>query len=77
MSEMIERLARAIEAESNYVISQHHAKALARVAIEAMREPTEAMLSTSGYQDADEVWRDMIDAALAPPETDDNSQGGV
>lgn len=44
MSEMIERVARAIEEKSCYVISQHHAKALARAAIEAMWDPTRKMV---------------------------------
>jgi hypothetical protein len=52
---------------------------MARVAIEAMREPTEAMLGAEGVQDtggkakisgyldyfsAEEIWKAMIDAAL-------------
>jgi hypothetical protein len=48
MSEMVERIARAIEAKSDYVISQHHAKALARAAIEALRDPSYAMLESGG-----------------------------
>lgn len=73
MNEMVERIARAIEAESNYVISQHHAKALARAAIAAMREPTDAMLDVACEQtlepeiyriDAVEQWQGMIDEAL-------------
>lgn len=40
----------------------------ARAAIAAMREPAEAMAKeghwSAGSQDADETWRDMIDAAL-------------
>lgn len=33
--EMIERVARSIEVKSGYVISQHHARALSRAALEA------------------------------------------
>jgi hypothetical protein len=43
---------------------------LARAALAAMREPTEAMIKASSpfacdYHMADEVWEAMIDAALA------------
>ena len=44
MSEMVDRLARQIESKSNYVISEHHAKALARSLLEVMKVPTEAMV---------------------------------
>jgi hypothetical protein len=75
MSEMVERVARAIEAKSDYVISQHHAKALARAAIEAMREPTAAMIEaepdddgefnkTNSVAHARAFWQAMIDEAL-------------
>jgi hypothetical protein len=40
----------------------------ARAAIEAMREPTEAMLNFGVIQDMDvtDIWQAMIDAALKP-----------
>lgn len=41
-NEMIERVARVIESISYYVISQHHAKSLARAVIVTMREPTDS-----------------------------------
>jgi len=75
-SEMVERVARVIETKSNYVISQHHAKALARAAIATMREPTEAMQVAghnirnhpeTGLQTfcgVDEIYTVMIEAAL-------------
>lgn len=70
MSEMVERVARAIEAKSNFAISQHHAKALARAVIEAMREPTGEQraavraIPTGNWEIARDYWRTMIDAAL-------------
>jgi len=78
MTDMVERVAKAIvncgpkrwEDLADY--ERRAAMAVvARVAIEAMREPTEAMLACElrfqgeqlGYA---EIWRRMIDAALAP-----------
>ena len=76
MNEMVERVARAIEADSNYVISQHHSKALARAAIAAMREPTASMIDAAwepgprpvdfGDYDPQGIYQAMIDAALKP-----------
>ena len=78
MSEMVERVARAISGGDDPAnvleIHRHRAK----LAIEAMREPTEAMVDAgrnepvshswgSGGEfitDPDEVWQAMIDAAL-------------
>ncbi len=39
----------------------------ARAAIAAMREPTEAMLNVADHISAEEIWRAMVDAALAGP----------
>ena len=61
MNEMVERVARAIEAESNYVISQHHSKALARAAIAAMRDPTEAMARAGAVR-----WHEPMSYGDAP-----------
>jgi hypothetical protein len=60
-----------------YLFLAEHYRALARAAIAAMREPTEAMVVAGNYSDlsglgyvpdpykeADVMWRDMIDAAL-------------
>lgn len=59
----------------------------ARAAIEAMREPTEAMMKASGatedrdfhVNDVYGAWQDMIDAALAgsriPPDASDKGPG--
>lgn len=72
MSEMIERVARAID-EASQPPGQKDYKVLmknaARAAIEAMREPTMDMESAaSNWQGAQmtysDVWRAMIDAAL-------------
>lgn len=77
MSEMVERVARAIageafaeshegDAESEWQKVKH----LARAAIEALREPTEEMewLGDDAHdphvRNASEIWQTMIDAAL-------------
>lgn len=75
---MIERVARAMARERG--LEQWHAmEDLARAAIEAMREPTPLMLDVADYampgvtkeaseanqRKAWELWRKMIDAALA------------
>ena len=78
MSEMIERVAEAIVAKMtqqtgrpaprNTALSKV-AIALARAAIEAMREPTKRMVAASGrfnHARDEEIWRAMIDAALDP-----------
>jgi len=86
MSEMIERVAKAIRAQidagpSYQITVDEYMKILARAAIEAMREPTEAMRQSGfDHMDYDEygsnadennkriaesVYRAMIDAALA------------
>ncbi len=74
---MVERVSRALRKS----VDRHEVRLLdeqwnelARVAISAMREPTEAMLACEqrflseelGYA---EIWRRMIDAALAPEPT--------
>lgn len=71
MSEMVERVARAIEAKVNEGRDFCSAEDVARAAIEAMREPTEAMeeaaLDVRPLMLPDsprEVWGAMIDAAL-------------
>lgn len=80
--EMVERVARAIAAaEARIMLGNDDPnvgadpRALARAAIEAMREPTMHMKQEAGdtvvvgccnlqLRDADEVWKVMIDAAL-------------
>lgn len=75
MNEMIERVAKAISQASMtspdgpYHICEDGYLHLARAAIEAMREPTEAM-TLEGQVDpfpisAEEAWTAMVDAALA------------
>jgi hypothetical protein len=77
MSEMIKRVADAIADLPNGIMDVEQ---VARTAIEAMREPTEAMLDAVshyvdgggeqypirvGSDDSQAIWRAMIDAALA------------
>ena len=74
MMEMIERVARAMVAPhappnmqyEKWVEALHHA----RLAIEAMREPTEAMITARFNvlgQGGKAEWEAMIDAALKEP----------
>lgn len=79
MSEMVERVARAIQHMHDTGPKEHYL-AFARAAIEAMREPTPEMYSAAAYADwlagddahrqhkihapMDAKWRAMIDAAL-------------
>ncbi len=70
MSEMIERVAKAlVEAWPSWgTWGDEEARKGARAAIEAMREPTEAMVIAGGKQldcaFERQCWRAMIDAAL-------------
>lgn len=75
MSEMVERVATAMAraAKDNWDIppqSEQTWRELARAAIEAMREPTEAMLSAGEpWSESNGLWRSwgaMIDEALEP-----------
>lgn len=75
MSEMVERVARAMfEADrgGSWDDVRENSKAMwrsfARAAIEAMREPTEAMINVGWRSMNDErlPWEVMIDAALKP-----------
>lgn len=73
---MIERVAKAIITAARHGLNQMHpddAVDYARAALEAMREPTEAMTSIilqQGYGGVDthehvaDIWRPMIDTAL-------------
>jgi len=68
MSEMINRVAIALKAKAFAIVDTKQVswQELARTAIEALREPTEAMLNAGPlepYMDRD-VWADMIDEAL-------------
>lgn len=78
MSEMVERVARAMYAHDSYKEGEpaweDHSeqfrvvqRARARVAIEAMREPTEEMYQAGWGRGGtpDVIWPAMIDAALA------------
>lgn len=78
MSEMVERVAGAIydaAGDCDQEMNLAAARALARAAIAAMREPTEAMKAAGGFaymerggmnarDGSDDIWRAMIDAAL-------------
>jgi hypothetical protein len=75
MIKMIERVARALcEADGQQYDAGHFGTLRdcyrweARIAIEAMREPTKGMVLAGIRSDADDfphaVWRAMIDAAL-------------
>ena len=79
MSEMVERVAHAIAAaEAKFITARNDMRLaeIARAAIEAMREPTEAMqkvfvpakdngpAQTWGHRIKERVWRAMIEAAL-------------
>jgi hypothetical protein len=67
MSEMIERVARALRIVG--VFDPRVGEHFARVAIEAMREPTPKMVEAAVHHkymsDIEERWKVMIDAALA------------
>jgi hypothetical protein len=69
MSEMIERVAQAICGDDNpaNILTIHRSRALA--AIEAMREPTQAMSDAAaekpGQMSYTDVWQAMIDAAVS------------
>lgn len=74
MTSMIERVARAICAESceNYEMLPGIHNAVARAAIEAMREPSAAMQQAVAAQWGHRTWsqyNDLIDAALKEPTT--------
>ena len=80
MSEMIERVARAMKPPMAKLVDRliemgadrdEAVKLLplaeARAAIEAMREPTLEMRQVSKFEAAEVDWPDMIDAALSIP----------
>jgi hypothetical protein len=75
MSEMVDRIVKAMqEIAGEEELNEVKAEALARAAIEVMREPTEAMKNAgdmgSHYMSpdhADQCWKQMIDAALNAP----------
>lgn len=60
MTEMVERVARAIGAACYDILSSYMAKSAARAAIEVMREPTEAM--TLAWRQFEPTW-----GCQAPP----------
>lgn len=68
MSEMVERVALAIPGsnDSTNILSIHRDRA--RLAIEAMREPTDEMIEggsqIEGVSPAKRIWHTMIDEAL-------------
>ena len=75
---MIDRVAEAIENEvSGGPVSSVDFREVARVAIRAMREPTQEMLNAGWMRDrAGPIgWREMIDSALANGEPTRNNDG--
>lgn len=74
MSEMIDRVAQAICGDDNpaNVLAIHRTRA--RAAIEAMREPTDAMSDAAaerpGQMSYTDVWQAMIDAAVSSGDED-------
>lgn len=72
MVSMIERVGRALAKEEGYAYDPLPYDARARAAIEAMREPTEAIIKAHHLvpedndfdQRAADNWRNLIDAAL-------------
>jgi hypothetical protein len=78
MSEVVERVARAILAKvpPGYGMNAEEAREYARAALEALREPTEEQLDALLWlnkmwreMNSREVYRTMIDAALTAPDT--------
>ena len=67
MTEMVERVARAIASHVGYADDDWFKYGpAARAAIAAMREPTEEMLKAAYAKAFDkEIWQAMIDAALS------------
>jgi len=65
MSEMVDRVAMALRGQKIGTKVLWTYEDLARAAIEAMREPTDAMvMATDHAGDIYDAWRDMIDEAL-------------
>ena len=65
----IERVARALLVADRSAITPDYYQRMARAAIEAMREPTEAMLDAGvNFRErnarTEQIWQAMIDAAL-------------
>lgn len=86
MSEMVERVARAIEpyawGNKGFNIRREVSMDLARSAIEAMRKPTEEMYQAAwnaevscSYTESAHAWDAMIDAALKTQ--DQSDKGGM
>ena len=69
MSEMVERIAAAIRRTNEETVGLKYTdltRTMARVAIEAMREPTKAMILAHHLMrhDPEMAWQSMIDEAL-------------
>ena len=69
MSEMIERVAKALRLRADQEPPPHQEalRNIARIAIEAMRDPTEEQLRAAWDKvdyNIDDFWRVMIDASL-------------
>ena len=63
MNEMIERVGRAIAKDQCWPAGTN-TELVARAAIEAMRQPTQEMIEAADSEFFEEIWQQMIDAAL-------------
>jgi hypothetical protein len=61
---MVDRVTRTIEIKSQYMISQHFAKTIARAAIGELRDPSEEQLNKWVFILENDGWDAMIDAIL-------------
>jgi hypothetical protein len=70
MSEMINRVAKALHESFDFMRKDDDCiacKKLARIAIEAMKEPTEAIINAGAYDSymtLEQRWRNMIKVAI-------------
>jgi len=65
MTDMIERVARALRVADESAIAPGYYQHMARAAIAAMREPTPEMLPAEMYEKTyRHIWQKMISAAL-------------
>lgn len=64
MSEMVQRVADHLRRKVGPAIDPSVCEMAAKIAIEAMREPTQAMVGVADVILPDLPWREMIDEAL-------------
>ncbi len=65
-NEMVERVGKVLRMIEGCHEGCNHCKRAAKAAIEAMKEPTQAMIKAGDLSEnmAVEVWKDMVEAAL-------------